>query len=79
MEAAPLETEGLVQSVQSKDDRRVRTIALSKSGRQVVTRAKRTAWPVIEAAVAEMPVPAPHDHSWRFWLRSRHHRLPQLR
>jgi DNA-binding MarR family transcriptional regulator len=48
-----LETEGLVQSVQSEDDRRVRTIALSKSGRQVVTRAKRTAWPVIEAAVAD--------------------------
>jgi DNA-binding MarR family transcriptional regulator len=48
-----LETEGLVQSVQSEDDRRVRRIALSKSGRQVVTRAKRTAWPVIEAAVAD--------------------------
>jgi hypothetical protein len=26
---------------------------LSKSGRQVVTRAKRTAWPLIEAAVAD--------------------------
>ena len=48
-----LETEGLVQAVQSEDDRRVRTIGLSKSGRQVVTRAKRTAWPVIEAAVAD--------------------------
>lgn len=48
-----LATEGLVQSVQSEDDRRVRTIALSKSGRQVVTRAKRMAWPVIEAAVAD--------------------------
>jgi DNA-binding MarR family transcriptional regulator len=48
-----LEMEGLVQSVQSQDDRRVRTIALSKSGRQVVARAKRTAWPLIEAAVAD--------------------------
>jgi DNA-binding MarR family transcriptional regulator len=48
-----LEVEGLVQSVQSEDDRRVRSIALSKSGRQVVTRAKRTAWPLIEAAVAD--------------------------
>src|ERR1700691_5927929 len=38
-----LETEGLVQSLQSEDDRRIRTIALSKSGRQVVTKAKRTA------------------------------------
>jgi DNA-binding MarR family transcriptional regulator len=48
-----LETEGLVKSVQPEDDRRIRTIALSKSGRQVVTRAKRTAWPMIEAAVAD--------------------------
>jgi DNA-binding MarR family transcriptional regulator len=48
-----LESERLVQSAQSEDDRRVRTITLSKSGRQVVARAKRTAWPVIEAAVAD--------------------------
>jgi DNA-binding MarR family transcriptional regulator len=48
-----LETEGLVQSMQSQDDRRVRRIALSKTGRQLVMRAKRTAWPVIEAAVAD--------------------------
>jgi|SRR5579859_2780778 len=48
-----LQAEGLVQSVQSEDDRRVRSIALSRSGRQIVTRAKRAAWPLIEAAVAD--------------------------
>jgi DNA-binding MarR family transcriptional regulator len=48
-----LEAEGLVQSTQSAGDRRVRTIALTKSGRQLISRAKRTAWPMIEAAVAD--------------------------
>lgn len=48
-----LETEGWVQSIQSEDDRRLRTVELSKAGRQIVTRAKRTAWPVVEAAVAD--------------------------
>jgi len=48
-----LESDGLVQSTQSADDRRVRTIALTKSGRQLVSRSKREAWPVIEAAVAD--------------------------
>jgi DNA-binding MarR family transcriptional regulator len=48
-----LEAEGLVRSTQSADDRRVRTIALTKSGRQLISRSKRTAWPMIEAAVAD--------------------------
>jgi DNA-binding MarR family transcriptional regulator len=48
-----LQTEGLVRSAQSEDDRRVRTIELTRSGRQLVSRAKRTVWPKIEAAVAE--------------------------
>lgn len=48
-----LELEGLVQSTQSPEDRRVRTIALTKTGRQLVARSKRTAWPMIEAAVTE--------------------------
>jgi DNA-binding MarR family transcriptional regulator len=48
-----LEAEGLVRSTQSLDDKRVRTIALSKSGRQLISRSKRTAWPLIEAAVAD--------------------------
>jgi DNA-binding MarR family transcriptional regulator len=48
-----LEAEGLVQSTQLADDRRVRTIALTKSGRQLISRSQRTAWPMIEAAVAD--------------------------
>jgi DNA-binding MarR family transcriptional regulator len=48
-----LEADGLVRSTQSTDDKRVRTVALSKSGRQLILRSKRTAWPMIEAAVAD--------------------------
>ena len=45
--------EGLVCSRQHTDDRRVRTVALSTSGRRLVSRARRAAWPVIAAAVAD--------------------------
>lgn len=48
-----LEADGLVRSTQLADDRRVRTIALTRSGRQLISRSKRTVWPVIEAAVAD--------------------------
>src|SRR6267154_5038562 len=48
-----LQAEGLVRSTQLADDRRVRTIALTKSGRQLISQSKRTAWPLIEAAVAD--------------------------
>jgi DNA-binding MarR family transcriptional regulator len=48
-----LEAEGLVRSTQLADDRRVRTIALTKSGRQLILLSQRTTWPVIEAAVAD--------------------------
>jgi DNA-binding MarR family transcriptional regulator len=48
-----LQAEGLVRSTQSAEDRRVRTIVLTKEGRQLVARAKRRAWPMIEAAVAD--------------------------
>lgn len=48
-----LAVEGLVQSSQSAADRRVRTIELTRSGRQLVSKAKRSVWPVVEAAVAE--------------------------
>ena len=48
-----LEAEGLVRSTQLADDRRVRTIALTKSGRQLISLSRRTSWPVIEAAVAD--------------------------
>ena len=48
-----LESDGWVRSAQLADDRRVRTIELSKTGRQLIAKSKRTAWPVIEAAVAD--------------------------
>ncbi len=48
-----LAAEGLVRSAQSAGDRRVRTIELSKAGRQLISRSKRVAWPMIEAAVAD--------------------------
>lgn len=48
-----LKADGLVRSTQLADDRRVRTIALTKSGRQLISRSKRIAWPMIEAAVAD--------------------------
>ena len=48
-----LQAEGLLRSVQSADDRRVRTIELTRSGQQLVSRAKRLAWPKVEAAVAD--------------------------
>jgi DNA-binding MarR family transcriptional regulator len=48
-----LQGEGLVRSTQLAQDRRVRTVALTKLGRQLVAKSKRTAWPAIEAAVAD--------------------------
>lgn len=48
-----LQAEGFVRSTQLAQDRRVRTVALTKLGRQVIDKSKRTAWPVIEAAVAD--------------------------
>jgi len=48
-----LQAAGWVRSVQSVADRRVRSVELSKTGRQLVSRSKRDAWPVIEAAVAD--------------------------
>jgi DNA-binding MarR family transcriptional regulator len=48
-----LQAEGLVRSTQLAEDRRVRTIALTKLGRQLIARSRRTAWPMIEAAVTD--------------------------
>lgn len=48
-----LSAEGLVSSRQLSVDRRVRTIALSRSGRQLIARAKRVVWPRVAAAVAD--------------------------
>jgi DNA-binding MarR family transcriptional regulator len=45
--------EDLLCSTQSEDDRRVRTIALTRSGRQLIARSKRSALPLIAAAVAD--------------------------
>ncbi|WP_295537496.1 MarR family transcriptional regulator [uncultured Pseudacidovorax sp.] len=48
-----LEDDGLVQSAPGEEDRRVRRVALSRKGRGLVQRARRDAWPAIEAAVAQ--------------------------
>lgn len=48
-----LEADGWVQSRAAAGDRRVRTLALTKAGRNLVARARRVAWPRIEAAVAD--------------------------
>ena len=48
-----LEADGIVESVRSREDRRVRTVRLTETGRQLVERTKHIAWPAIEAAVAD--------------------------
>jgi DNA-binding MarR family transcriptional regulator len=48
-----LEADGLVETSHSVEDRRVRTVGLSKSGRQIIAKAKRVVWPVVETAVAD--------------------------
>ncbi|HEX5683428.1 MAG TPA: MarR family transcriptional regulator [Ideonella sp.] len=48
-----LQAEGLVQAHPSPDDLRSRTVELTKAGRQLVARAKRSTWPTIEAAVTD--------------------------
>ena len=45
--------EGWVKSKQPAGDRRLRSIVLTRSGRQLVARAKQLLWPRIEAAVAD--------------------------
>lgn len=48
-----LQAEGWVHSTQSTSDRRVRTIELTRSGRQLISRSKRAIWPMLEAAVSD--------------------------
>ena len=48
-----LESGGLVKSERARGDRRVRPIALTRSGRQLAARSKAIIWPRIEAAVAD--------------------------
>jgi DNA-binding MarR family transcriptional regulator len=44
----------LVESRQSDDDQRQRVVALTATGRRLVSRAKRDVWPRIDSAVAEL-------------------------
>ncbi len=44
----------LVESRQSEDDQRQRVVALTATGRRLVSRAKRDVWPRIDAAVADL-------------------------
>jgi DNA-binding MarR family transcriptional regulator len=48
-----LEADGLLRSTQSASDKRVRTIELTKEGRQLISRSKRVVWPMVEAAVED--------------------------
>jgi DNA-binding MarR family transcriptional regulator len=48
-----LEANELVESTPVTTDRRVRRIQLSRKGAELVRRARRAVWPVIEAAVAD--------------------------
>jgi DNA-binding MarR family transcriptional regulator len=48
-----LDVDGLVHSRQHSDDRRVRTVGLTRSGQQLVAQTKRATWPLIGAAVAD--------------------------
>lgn len=49
-----IEGGGLVRSKAGADDRRIKIVALTPAGRRLVDRAKRAAWPQIEAAVADV-------------------------
>jgi DNA-binding MarR family transcriptional regulator len=48
-----LESDGLVRSEMSEEDRRVRRVGLSRKGRGLVQRAQCDAWPAIETAVVQ--------------------------
>lgn len=48
-----LEADGFVASRRSTVDRRLRAVALTKSGRELIARSKRLAWPKVESAVAD--------------------------
>jgi DNA-binding MarR family transcriptional regulator len=56
-----LEDEGFVESETAADDRRVRRVALSRKGRNLVQRSQREAWPAIDAAVAQACASLPGD------------------
>lgn len=52
-----LEASGLVQSRAVPTDRRLRSVVLSRKGRELVRGAKQAAWPLIEAAVEQACTP----------------------
>ena len=49
-----LEDGGLVESESVEGDRRVRKVGLTAQGQQLVQRAQRDVWPLIEASVAQV-------------------------
>lgn len=48
-----MEAEGIVRSTAGAEDRRIKIVSLAPVGRRLVDRAKRAAWPLIDAAVAD--------------------------
>lgn len=48
-----LQSEGLVTSRRPTEDRRMRSVVLTKAGRDLIARSKRLAWPKVESAVAD--------------------------
>ncbi len=51
---AQLQARGLVKPLRSDTDQRVKRVALTEQGRNVVDHAKREIWPRVERAVAEI-------------------------
>jgi DNA-binding MarR family transcriptional regulator len=49
-----LEQAGLLETVPTDRDRRVRTVQLTPAGQALVAHARAAAWPVVEAAVVEL-------------------------
>ena len=49
-----LRADGLVTSRRPAEDRRVRPLVMTRTGRQLIARSKRLAWPRVDAAVAEI-------------------------
>lgn len=54
-----LEAAGLLETTATETDRRIRAIRLTPQGQALVAHAKTTAWPLIEAAVADLCGTAP--------------------
>jgi DNA-binding MarR family transcriptional regulator len=48
-----LKSDGFVTSQRRRGDRRLRPIALTKAGQQLIARSKQLSWPRVEAAIAD--------------------------